>query len=105
MLDGYSIGSNVLTHLTLGVDRDSEIVAQLFDERNEVVKPLIRMAIAAAIQTGRKIGICSQAPSDDPACAQFLVEQGIESLSLNPDVVRKTTIQVIELERTLGRSA
>lgn len=97
--DGFSIGSNDLTQLTLGVDRDSELVAPLFDERNPAVKQFIAMAIQAAKATGRKIGICGQAPSDYPEFARFLVEQGIDSMSLNPDTVIKTTMAVLELER------
>jgi len=97
--DGFSIGSNDLTQLTLGVDRDSELVAPLFDERNPAVKRIITMAIQAAKRTGRKIGICGQAPSDYPEFAQFLVEQGIDSLSLNPDSVLNTTAAVLAAER------
>jgi pyruvate,water dikinase len=96
--DGFSIGSNDLTQLTLGVDRDSELVAPLFDERNPAVKRIITMAIQAAKRAGRKVGICGQAPSDYPEFAQFLVEQGIDSLSLNPDSVLKATAMVVEVE-------
>ncbi|MDH4369761.1 MAG: phosphoenolpyruvate synthase, partial [Nitrospira sp.] len=92
IFDGFSIGSNDLTQLVLGVDRDSEIVAHLFDERNEAVKKMVMAVITAAKTKGRKIGICGQAPSDYPEFAQFLVEQGIESMSLNPDAVVKTTM-------------
>ncbi|MDO9116518.1 MAG: phosphoenolpyruvate synthase [Nitrospira sp.] len=101
--DGFSIGSNDLTQLTLGVDRDSELVAALFDERNPAVKRIIAMAIQAAKATGRKIGICGQAPSDYPEFAQFLVEQGIDSLSLNPDSVFNTTAAVLAVERSHRR--
>jgi len=90
--DGFSIGSNDLTQLTLGLDRDSEIVSGLFDERNEAVKEMIRMVIRSAKETGTKIGICGQAPSDYPEFARFLVEEGIDSLSLNPDAVLKTML-------------
>ena len=91
IFDGFSIGSNDLTQLVLGVDRDSEIVAPLFDERNSAVKTFIRQVISAARATDTKIGICGQAPSDYPEFAQFLVDCGIDSISLNPDTVLKTT--------------
>jgi pyruvate,water dikinase len=97
--DGFSIGSNDLTQLTLGVDRDSDLVAPLFDERDAAVKRFITMAIQAAKATGRKIGICGQAPSDYPEFTRFLVEQGIDSISLNPDSVITATVAVLELER------
>ncbi len=97
--DGFSIGSNDLTQLTLGVDRDSDIVAPLFDERDASVQRFISMAIQAAKATGRKIGICGQAPSDYPEFVRFLIEQGIDSISLNPDTVIKTTVDVLEAER------
>ena len=98
VFDGFSIGSNDLTQLVLGVDRDSSIVAHIFDERNPAVMEMIRAAIVAAHAAGRKIGICGQAPSDYPEFAQFLVEQGIDSISLNPDAVLKTTLKVLEME-------
>lgn len=98
IFDGFSIGSNDLTQLTLGLDRDSALVAELFDERNDAVKQMIRMAIATVQQHGRKIGICGQAPSDYPEFAQFLVEQGIDSISLNPDSVLKTLLEVAHAE-------
>ncbi|MCC9608351.1 phosphoenolpyruvate synthase [Blastopirellula sp. JC732] len=98
IFDGFSIGSNDLTQLTLGVDRDSEIVAHVFDERNPAVTRAIASAIQTAKETGRKIGICGQAPSDYPDFAQFLVEQGIDSISLNPDAVLKTTLDILRLE-------
>jgi pyruvate, water dikinase len=101
--DGFSIGSNDLTQLTLGVDRDSQIVAFDFDERDEGVKTMIRMAIEGAHRNGRHIGICGQAPSDYPEMAEFLVRLGIDSISLNPDTVLKTTTRIVELEKTLGR--
>ena len=85
--DGFSIGSNDLTQLTLGVDRDSDIVAHVFDERNPAVQKLIAQAIQHARRLGRKIGLCGQAPSDYPEFATFLVECGIDSMSLNPDAV------------------
>ena len=100
--DGFSIGSNDLTQLTLGVDRDSEIVAFDFDERDEGVKELIRMAVEGAKRNGRPIGICGQAPSDYPEIAEFLVRLGINSISLNPDTVLKTTKQILSVEQKLG---
>ncbi len=105
LFDGFSIGSNDLTQLVLGVDRDSEIVAPVFDERNPAVKKMVAEAIAACHRCGRKIGICGQAPSDHPEFARFLVEQGIDSLSLNPDTVLKATLATLETERALGRAA
>ena len=98
--DGFSIGSNDLTQLTLGVDRDSEIVAHVFDERDKAVRTLVAQAIQHARRLGRKIGLCGQAPSDYPEFARFLVECGIDSMSLNPDAVLTTTRLVIEAERS-----
>jgi pyruvate,water dikinase len=100
--DGFSIGSNDLTQLTLGLDRDSALVAQLFDERHPTVKEMIRMAIRTARRCGRKIGICGQAPSDHPEFAEFLVREGIDSISLNPDAVIQTRIAVAAMEQALG---
>jgi pyruvate, water dikinase len=100
IFDGFSIGSNDLTQLILGVDRDSEIVAHIFDERNAAVKTMIAQVIAACRTKGRKIGICGQAPSDYPEFAKFLVEQRIDSISLNPDTVLKTTLAILEKERS-----
>jgi len=105
VFDGFSIGSNDLTQLVLGVDRDSQIVAHVFDERDPAVKALIAGVIRDAKASGRKIGICGQAPSDYPEFARFLVERGIDSLSLNPDAVLKTTLLVLETERSLGPAA
>jgi len=99
VFDGFSIGSNDLTQLTLGLDRDSALVAKLFDERNEAVKRMVKLAIETAKKTGRKIGICGQAPSDYPEFAKFLVELGIDSISLNPDSVLKTLLMVAEVEK------
>jgi pyruvate,water dikinase len=99
IFDGFSIGSNDLTQLILGVDRDSEIVAPIFDERNAAVKKMIAQVIAVCRAKKRKIGICGQAPSDYPDFAQFLVEQGIDSISLNPDTVLKTTAAILEKEK------
>ena len=101
VFDGFSIGSNDLTQLTLGVDRDSEIVAPIFDERNPAVMRSIAAVIRDAKAAGRKIGICGQAPSDYPEFAQFLVQCGIDSLSLNPDAVLRTTLAVLEIEKSL----
>ncbi|MCC5650983.1 phosphoenolpyruvate synthase [Nostoc sp. XA013] len=98
VFDGFSIGSNDLTQLTLGIDRDSALVARLFDERSPSVKRMVKMAIEAAKKCDRKIGICGQAPSDYPEFAQFLVEQGIDSISLNPDSVLKTMLEVAKVE-------
>jgi len=98
IFDGYSIGSNDLTQLTLGLDRDSEMVAHLFDERDGAVEKMVEMAIAAAHRAGKKIGICGQAPSDYPEFARFLVEKGISSMSLNPDTVLQTTQMILEVE-------
>jgi pyruvate,water dikinase len=102
IFDGFSIGSNDLTQLVLGVDRDSELVARLFDERNDAVKRTIAQVIASARAAGRKIGICGQAPSDYPEFAQFLVQEGIDSLSLNPDSQLKTMLAIVELEKRLA---
>ncbi|HSK40805.1 MAG TPA: phosphoenolpyruvate synthase [Arenibaculum sp.] len=103
IFDGFSIGSNDLTQLTLGVDRDSEIVAFDFDERDPGVLEMLRLAVEGARRSGRHSGICGQAPSDYPEVAEFLVRHGIDSLSLNPDSVLKTTLAVLEIERRLGR--
>ncbi len=101
IFDGFSIGSNDLTQLTLGLDRDSEIVAHLFDERNPAVMRLVEDVIRRAQACGRKVGICGQAPSDYPEFARFLVKCGIDSISLNPDTVLKTSQDILELERRL----
>jgi pyruvate,water dikinase len=101
--DGFSIGSNDLTQLTLGVDRDSAIIADDFDERDPGVKEMIRLAVDGARRNGRHCGLCGQAPSDYPDMAEFLVETGIDSMSLNPDTVLQTTQLVLETERRLGR--
>ena len=100
--DGFSIGSNDLTQLTLGVDRDSAILAEDFDERDPGVKAMIRLAVDGARRNGRHCGLCGQAPSDYPEMAEFLVEIGIDSMSLNPDTVLQTTQLVLETERRLG---
>ncbi|MBW4614943.1 MAG: phosphoenolpyruvate synthase [Desmonostoc vinosum HA7617-LM4] len=98
VFDGFSIGSNDLTQLTLGIDRDSALVARLFDERSPAVKQMVKMVIQTAKKYQRKIGICGQAPSDYPEFARFLVEQGIDSMSLNPDSVLKTMLEVAKVE-------
>jgi pyruvate,water dikinase len=103
LFDGFSIGSNDLTQLTLGVDRDSGLVAFDFDERDPGMLKLIRMAVEGAQASGRHIGICGQAPSDYPEIARFLVEIGIDSMSLNADSVLQTTRDVLEVEKALGR--
>jgi pyruvate,water dikinase len=102
LCDGFSIGSNDLTQLTLGIDRDSARVAPLFDERSPAVKALCAMVIDEAHRAGRKVGICGQAPSDYPEFAAFLVEHGIDSLSLNPDAILRTTRRILEEERRVG---
>jgi len=96
--DGFSIGSNDLTQLTLGLDRDSGIVAHLFDERNPAVKKLLSNAIQACNKAGKYIGICGQGPSDHPDLARWLMEQGIESVSLNPDSVLDTWFFLAEAQ-------
>lgn len=95
-VDGFSIGSNDMTQLTLGLDRDSGLIAHLFDERNEAVKALLSMAIQAARKAGKYVGICGQGPSDHPDFAAWLVEQGIDSVSLNPDTVVDTWLYLAE---------
>jgi pyruvate,water dikinase len=103
IFDGFSIGSNDLTQLTLGLDRDSAQVAHIFDERNQAVQTLVRDVITKARKLGKKIGICGQAPSDYPEFARFLVDCGIDSMSLNADTVIKTTLDIIETEKNLGK--
>ncbi|MEZ0123565.1 MAG: phosphoenolpyruvate synthase [Candidatus Reddybacter sp.] len=102
LFDGFSIGSNDLTQLTLGVDRDSEIVAFNFEERDPGVKQMIRLAVEGAQRNQRHSGLCGQAPSDYPDMAEFLVELGIDSISLTPDSLISTTRLVLEVERRLG---
>lgn len=101
--DGFSIGSNDLTQLTLGVDRDSELLAAEFDERDPGVTKIMAMAVQGAKRNGRHSGICGQAPSDFPEIAEFLVKEGIDSISLNPDSVMKITLKVLETEKELKR--
>ena len=102
--DGFSIGSNDLTQLTLGVDRDSAIIAEDFDERDPGVKEMIRLAVEGAKRNSKHCGLCGQAPSDYPEMADYLVEIGIDSMSLNPDTVLQTTQRILETEKHLGRS-
>lgn len=104
IFDGFSIGSNDLTQLILGVDRDSHLLSQLFDERNEAVKTMISLVIRTVKQKGKKIGICGQAPSDFPEYSAFLVREGIDSISLNPDSIVKTAKEILEQERKLPKS-
>jgi pyruvate,water dikinase len=99
IFDGFSIGTNDLTQLTLGLDRDSEIVSDLFDENNGAVKEMIRIAVGKAKKKKVKIGLCGQAPSDFPEFAKFLVDQGIDSISFNPDAVAKGIENILKAER------
>ncbi|MCB9170229.1 MAG: phosphoenolpyruvate synthase [Flavobacteriales bacterium] len=104
-IDGFSIGSNDLTQLTLGLDRDSSLVAHIYDERNEAVKRMLRMLIETAKRTGTKVGICGQGPSDHPDFAQFLVELGIDSISVTPDSLLKTRKAIAEVEKTIAQKS
>lgn len=104
IFDGFSIGSNDLTQLTLGVDRDSSLVSHIYDENNEAIKKLIRQVIKVAHKNHCKVGICGQAPSDYPKFAEFLVEEGIDSISLNPDTVLKTGERIAQMEKKMNRS-
>ena len=97
--DGFSIGSNDMTQFTLGLDRDSAIIAELFDERDDAVKAMLSMAISACNQAGKYVGICGQGPSDHPELAQWLRDEGIESVSLNPDTVVETWIYLASHQR------
>jgi len=103
VFDGMSIGSNDLTQLVLGLDRDSGIVAHVANENNEAVKKMIAEIIATCKEKGKYIGICGQAPSDHKDFALFLVEQGIESMSLNPDTVVATTVAIAEQESKMKK--
>ena len=94
--DGFSIGSNDLTQMTLGLDRNSELVASRFDERDPAVKALLHQAIVACRRHGKYVGICGQGPSDHPDLARWLMEQGIDSVSLNPDTVVETWLYLGE---------
>jgi pyruvate,water dikinase len=102
IFDGFSIGSNDLTQLTYGLDRDSGLIAGIADERHDAVKDMIRMVIKTAKRRGKKIGICGQGPSDFPDFATFLVEEGIDSMSLIPDTAIKTRLAVHEKEKEMG---
>jgi pyruvate,water dikinase len=104
LFDGFSIGSNDLTQLVLGVDRDSDIVAFDFDERDPGVKMVLRQTIEGARRNHRHVGICGQAPSDYPEMAQYLVELGIDSMSVTPDTLLKTTRDVLAVEARLERA-
>ena len=101
-IDGFSIGSNDLTQLTLGLDRDSSLVAYLYDERDTAVKRMISMLIKTAKKKGVKVGICGQGPSDYPDFAKFLVEQGIDSISVTPDSIIKTIKAIAQVEKELA---
>lgn len=103
VFDGFSIGSNDLTQLTLGVDRDNHTVAHVYDENNPAVLAMIRQVIRVGKQKKVKVGICGQAPSDYPKFARFLVEEGIDSISLSPDTLIKTTVDLKKTEEKLGR--
>ena len=103
LFDGFSIGSNDLTQLVLGVDRDSAMVAFDFDERDPGVLEMLKLAVEGAKRNGRHSGICGQAPSDYPEVAEYLVRLGIDSISLSPDTVLRTARAIVELERKLGR--
>ncbi len=102
IFDGYSIGSNDLTQLTLGLDRDSSLVAERFDERDPAVKAMLHMAIQAARRKGKYVGICGQGPSDHPDLARWLMDEGIESVSLNPDSVVETWLFLAGKEAPTG---
>lgn len=101
VVDGFSIVTNDLTQLTLGVDRDSELVADVYDERDEAVKKLVKQVIDVCNSKGKYIGICGQAPSDYLEFAEYIVECGIQTMSLNPDTVITTTLAIAELEKKL----
>ncbi|MDX5422742.1 MAG: phosphoenolpyruvate synthase, partial [Hymenobacteraceae bacterium] len=103
IFDGFSIGSNDLTQLTLGIDRDSSTISKLFNERDPAAEKMIALAIERARAKGRKIGLCGQAPSDYPEVTQFLVKQGIDSISFNPDAIAQGIKNIVEAEqRVLG---
>ena len=104
IFDGFSIGSNDLTQLTLGVDRDSELILDLFDENNEAVIQMIRIAIHAARKTDTQIGLCGQAPSDHPEFAAFLVKEKIDSISFNPDALLQGIENINKAEKDSNRS-
>ena len=99
-VDGFSIGSNDMTQLVLGLDRDSSLVAAGFDERDPAVLAVLEMAITACLERGKYVGICGQGPSDHPELAEWLVQQGIESMSLNPDTVVDTWLHLAKTARS-----
>jgi pyruvate,water dikinase len=103
LFDGFSIGSNDLAQLVLGVDRDSAMVAFDFEERDPGVLEMLKLAVDGAKRNGRHCGICGQAPSDYPEIAEYLVRLGIDSISLLPDTVLRTTLAIVGLEKKLGR--
>jgi len=105
IFDGFSIGSSDLTQLTLGLDRDSDLISHIFDERNDAVKALVKNVISVAKKRGKKIGICGQAPSDFPEFATFLVECGVDSISLIPDTAVKTRLAIAKKEKEMGIKA
>jgi pyruvate,water dikinase len=104
LFDGFSIGSNDLTQLTLGIDRDSEIVSPLFDEQNKAVEHLITEAIASAKKNKIKIGLCGQAPSDKPEFANFLINQKIDSISFNPDALLQGIENMVKAEKEFAET-
>ena len=103
IFDGFSIGSNDLTQMTLGVDRDSALVAEIFDERHEAIKRMVKQVITVAKKRKRKIGICGDAPSTYPEFAKFLVDCGIDSISLSPDTVMRTRLVIAAHEKKKPR--
>ena len=103
IFDAFSIGSNDLTQLTLGLDRDSKLIAHIGNERNRSVQRLIKELIQVAHKRGMKVGICGQGPSDFPDLAEFLVREGIDSISINPDTVLKASLNIIEVEKSLKK--
>ena len=103
IFDGFSIGSNDLTQLTLGLDRDSKLIAHIGNERNKSVQKLIKMLIKEAHERQLKVGICGQGPSDFPDFAEMLVKEGIDSISINPDTVLKASINIEAVERKMGK--
>jgi len=105
IFDGFSIGSNDLTQLTLGIDRDSELMGKLFDENDDAAKKMIKMAIRYARKTNTKIGLCGQAPSDFPEFAAFLVEEGINSISFNPDALLQGIANINKAEKRLVKKS
>ena len=103
IFDGFSIGSNDLTQLTLGLDRDSKLISHIGNERNKAVQKLIKMLIKEAHTLQLKVGICGQGPSDFPDFAEMLVKEGIDSISINPDTVLKASLNIKEVEDKIGK--